>query len=88
MPDQYESIRAIELRVMALEQAHAALNAAVATNTQITASIKDDTSDLVDFAKATKGLVTFAKWLGVFVKWGASIAAAWFAVWSYFKGGR
>ncbi len=71
---------------MALEQAHANLDKKVDANTRITAAIKEDTGDLVEFAKATNGLVTFARWLGIFIKWGASIAAGLFAVWQVLKG--
>lgn len=86
--DHYESIRAVEVRVMALEKAHASLDKKVDDNTSITNAIKNDTSDLVEFAKTAKGLVTFAKWVGIILKWGSSIAVAFLAVWTYFKGGK
>jgi len=86
MVDPYESIRAVEMRVMALEQAHVSLNEKLTANTQLTSSIKADTADLVEFAKAAKGLVTVGRWIGKLLQWAAPIAAVVLGLWATVKG--
>lgn len=79
-------LHTIARRVHALEEAHTALNDKVDANTRITTSIKEDTSDLVEFAKAAKGLVTVGRWVGKVLTWLAPIAAVVLGAWATIKG--
>lgn len=80
-------IKAVAVRVKALEDAHDELNRKVDANTKITASIKSDTGDIVDFFNAGKGTFKVLGWLGKGIKWVSSVALAIGAVYAAWKYG-
>lgn len=79
-------IRAVAERVDSLESAHHSLQIELAANTRVTASIKEDTADLVAFTKTANSLVTLARWVGKLLSWLAPIAAVVLGVWATIKG--
>ena len=76
---------ALELRVTALEKEIPTIKAELKRNTDLTLSIKEDTAGLVEFANASSGLITAAKWLGKLIQWIAPIALVLISVWVAFK---
>lgn len=81
-----QALRAVEGRVLALEQANGRLQDAVDDNTRLTTSIKQDTAGLVEFAKAAQGVVTVGRWMGKVLTFLAPIVAAAVAWWAARKG--
>lgn len=75
----------LEQRVIALEGEAKNMRAELQTNTNITASIKSDTQDLVDFAHACSGLVVVSRWLGKALQWLAPIALVAVSVWAVIR---
>ena len=75
----------LEKRVLALEDGAKNMRTELQTNTSITASIKSDTQDLVDFARACSGLVVVSRWMGKALQWLAPIALVAVSVWAVIK---
>lgn len=71
----------LEARVAALESRVTAMEPELRVNTQITASIKDDTQELIGLFKASK-------WIVKIVTWVSGIAAAGISAYGVMRGLR
>lgn len=65
-----------------------ALELAVHENTVLTADIKKNTDDIVDFFRAGQGTFKFLKMIGIAAKWVTSIGAAIALVFVLWKSGK
>lgn len=75
----------LERRVSTLETKVAAMDESIKRNTEITAAIKADTSELIGLWKSAGAIGRF---FGPKVKWAAAIAASLAATWAALKGGK
>jgi len=76
----------VEERFVKLESNHESFRQALEKNTVLTAQVKQNTDDIVDFFTSAKGTLRALGALGTIAKWLTSVAAAFALIWLAIKG--
>ena len=74
--------------MLALKTRVTAIEMALRTNTQITTTIGQDTSELLEMFRSLKGGFKVMGWLGSFAKWVAAIGTAIAALYALIQSAR
>lgn len=72
--------------ILDMQQAHLKTEAALTRNAELTQQIANNTNEMVELFKSTKGFLNGVSWIRRAAIAAASLVAAWYAILHYMRG--